>query len=217
MTGVVLALCLMAVPAGLQEPADEAATLIGQLGAPAFRDREAAERALETLGEPALPALRRAQQHTDAEVRHRVRRLIKRIAVVSDADLQTLRADLFELLRAEEPPAQVLTLVRRRLERFAAAHRVRVPGAARTFRSSDGRVVCVIGRSARQPSFVPGKRYVSGRIQRQYSRRVSSSFGLSGTDRSRPPLPWRIWTNIRSLSMSSTLRWQSSARRIPVE
>ena len=37
---------------------------------------------------------------------------------------------------------------------------------------------------------VPGKRYVVGRIQRQYSRSATSSVGLSGTSRSRPPLPW---------------------------
>ena len=39
----------------------------------------------------------------------------------------------------------------------------------------------VIGLSARQPSTVPGNSQVFGFIQRQYSRKVSSNFGLSGT------------------------------------
>jgi hypothetical protein len=34
-----------------------------------------------------------------------------------------------------------------------------------------------------------GNKYVFGFIQRQYSRNVSSSFGLNGTSRSRRPLP----------------------------
>lgn len=39
----------------------------------------------------------------------------------------------------------------------------------------------VIGLSARQLWMVPGNNQVLGFIQRQYSRKVSSSLGLSGT------------------------------------
>jgi hypothetical protein len=49
--------------------------------------------------------------------------------------------------------------------------------------------LALMGTSARQLFTMPGNRYVFGLIHRQYSRRVSSSFGLSRTSRSRPPLP----------------------------
>jgi len=52
-------------------------------------------------------------------------------------------------------------------------------------------IFSVMGTSARQLLTVPGNRYVFGFIQRQYSRRVSSSFGVNRTSRSRPPLPRR--------------------------
>ena len=54
------------------------------------------------------------------------------------------------------------------------------------------------GASTRCPSTTPGNTYVTGLIQRQYSRKASSSLGLSGTSRSRLPLPSRICTSIRS-------------------
>src|SRR6202043_1216532 len=52
-------------------------------------------------------------------------------------------------------------------------------------------IFSVMGTSARQLLTVPGNRYVFGFIQRQYSRRVPSSFGVNRTSRSRPPLPWQ--------------------------
>jgi len=39
----------------------------------------------------------------------------------------------------------------------------------------------VMGLSARQPLTVPGNSQVFGFIQRQYSRKVCSNFGLRGT------------------------------------
>src|SRR5215471_15643451 len=59
-------------------------------------------------------------------------------------------------------------------------------------------------------------RKVFGFIQRQYSRKVSNSFGDIGTSRSRLPLPWRTWITIRWLSMSATFKLHNSARRSPV-
>ncbi|MFM1870607.1 MAG: hypothetical protein RL398_29 [Planctomycetota bacterium] len=53
---------------------------IEQLGAPEFRDRVAAERALRELGEKALPALREAAESSaDGEVQWRARRLARQI------------------------------------------------------------------------------------------------------------------------------------------
>src|SRR5205823_5083902 len=40
--------------------------------------------------------------------------------------------------------------------------------------------------------------------------RASNSFGLSGTSRSREPLPCRIWTTMRLLSMSVTFNSERS-------
>src|SRR5207248_181310 len=50
--------------------------LIEQLGSPDYKSRAAATRMLEARGEPALPALRQAQNHPDLEVRQRLTALI---------------------------------------------------------------------------------------------------------------------------------------------
>lgn len=71
----VLALVLTAA-SHAQEPADR---LVSQLGAPRFIDREQAARDLVALGSPALPALRRARQSPDPEIRDRALPLIQRI------------------------------------------------------------------------------------------------------------------------------------------
>ena len=62
---------------------------------------------------------------------------------------------------------------------------------------------------------LPGKKYVFGRIQRQYSRSAASSVGLSGISRSRPPLPCSTRSTMRWLSMSRTFSWHASLRRKP--
>jgi hypothetical protein len=50
--------------------------LIKQLGSEEFAEREAAAEALETIGAPALEALRNAARNDDPEVRRRAERLI---------------------------------------------------------------------------------------------------------------------------------------------
>src|SRR5262245_5993623 len=56
--------------------------LIQQLGSPKFSEREAASKALEAIGEPALDALREAAaKNKDIEIRRRAQRLV---ATVSD-------------------------------------------------------------------------------------------------------------------------------------
>ncbi len=58
--------------------ADRVAGLVGQLGDAKFARREEASRALEALGEPALPALRReAAASGDAEIRQRLAEVIR--------------------------------------------------------------------------------------------------------------------------------------------
>jgi hypothetical protein len=53
------------------------------LGSKRFREGEAGTRALDRAGEPALPALRRAEEHgADPEVRRRAGALVERLAPV---------------------------------------------------------------------------------------------------------------------------------------
>jgi WD40 repeat protein len=57
---------------------EEIERLIKQLGDDDFEQREAAKKALESIGEPALGALRRAEtESSDAEVRARAERIVK--------------------------------------------------------------------------------------------------------------------------------------------
>jgi hypothetical protein len=70
-------------PAPKAEPApdDKAiARLIEQLGSDTFEDREAAQKALDAIGAPALKALQEASKAGDAEVRKRAAALAERIS-----------------------------------------------------------------------------------------------------------------------------------------
>lgn len=62
-----------------QSPATPPSALIGKLGAARYAEREAAATALEKLGRDALPALRAAREHKDAEVRSRAIALTEKI------------------------------------------------------------------------------------------------------------------------------------------
>jgi hypothetical protein len=64
---------------GARPPEDRIAALIKQLGDDDFERREAASKALDRIGEEALPELRRAAKGTDAEVRRRAEDLIQAI------------------------------------------------------------------------------------------------------------------------------------------
>src|SRR4051794_30034642 len=59
--------------------ADRVAGLVLQLGDEAFARREEATRELESVGEKALPALRRACESEDLEVVRRARQVIRSI------------------------------------------------------------------------------------------------------------------------------------------
>ena len=51
--------------------------LIQQLGDDAYEKREAAQRELEAIGRPALPALRKATSHEDPEVASRAEAIVR--------------------------------------------------------------------------------------------------------------------------------------------
>jgi WD40 repeat protein len=75
LAGAALALVGLAPGAEDQGRVDR---LVRQLGSPRFEEREEASKALERLGEPALPALRKAaSESSDAEVRRRARFLVQ--------------------------------------------------------------------------------------------------------------------------------------------
>src|SRR5262245_26027685 len=75
-----LLLALSVVPAVAVAPDDtEVEGLIKQLGSDKFKEREAATKRLQEIGEPALEALYKAEASADAEVRLRAERIIATI------------------------------------------------------------------------------------------------------------------------------------------
>ncbi len=88
---------------------DDPASLVEQLGAPRFADREQASRALEALGREALPLLREARNSKDPEVQTRATTLIDRI----ESKLM-VRPTLVQLDFHDQPlPVVVKTLAER--------------------------------------------------------------------------------------------------------
>lgn len=105
MCGAVVAACAAAAePSATRpatQPAAEIAALIAQLGDEDFRVRELAAEKLRAIGQPALPALRRASSEGDPEIQTRAAELVKDI----DGTRQRERA---EAARAErQMPARV--------------------------------------------------------------------------------------------------------------
>src|SRR5205823_6578585 len=93
-------------PAG---KADEgvAERLVRQLGGRKYSEREAAARQLEALGEPALPALRRAISTAELEVRRRAESLIVRIEQRAEAT-RLLAGKRVRLLHKDRPLLQAV-------------------------------------------------------------------------------------------------------------
>jgi len=82
--------------------------LVGNLGSPDFREREAASRELEALGEASLAALRKAaKSHADPEVVRRAAEIAIRIGKKID-DEKTLAPTLVELAFDDKPLGEVL-------------------------------------------------------------------------------------------------------------
>src|SRR5947209_18683182 len=79
LVGLLTAGPLLRLPAA-PPSAGEVERLIRQLGSPSVTEREAADRRLDAIGEPALGALgMAADTSTDAEIRRRSTALLKRI------------------------------------------------------------------------------------------------------------------------------------------
>jgi hypothetical protein len=86
--------------------------LVRQLGSDDFVEREKASRALDQLGEPALPALRQALGSRDPEVRRRAEEVYARLRARRQeklaAAMRALGGDLGVLTPADRPPEQWL-------------------------------------------------------------------------------------------------------------
>ena len=72
-----LAVLLTAAPACRAQDDADIAKLVKQLSSDSFDERSAASRALEKIGEPALPALYQALESDDLEVRRRAERVME--------------------------------------------------------------------------------------------------------------------------------------------
>jgi outer membrane biosynthesis protein TonB len=70
---------LLATPLTAKNDADKIDQLIEQLGSGTFKDREAATKALDAIGAPALEKLRKAAEGEELEIKRRATELIKRI------------------------------------------------------------------------------------------------------------------------------------------
>jgi hypothetical protein len=79
LTCAAVVLAAAAVPSPGAGPDADVRRLITQMGNDSFPERENASRALDALGEAALPALRRALTHEDVEIRLRAGRLVEAI------------------------------------------------------------------------------------------------------------------------------------------
>lgn len=99
---LVLAAGLLAVGAAGPDAAD----LIVRLGAARYAERQEASRALESMGRDALPALRRARDSKDPEVRSRVADLIDRIESELMVRPTTVRLDF-----RDQPLTEVVNLL----------------------------------------------------------------------------------------------------------
>lgn len=82
------------LPAQGPDASKSIAQLIEQLGDKDFKVREAAAKAIETLGPDALPALRKAKDHPDLEVRRRINEWIPKFELEALAAPKRVNLDL---------------------------------------------------------------------------------------------------------------------------
>ena len=104
-------------------PADEVARLIKQLGHAEFAQREAAERRLIEIGEPAIPALEKAARGDDPEVATRAGRALAALVSLDAKTVRELRAQGQRAFAAGDYAA--MRAAYRRLSIAAAATQVR--------------------------------------------------------------------------------------------
>ncbi|HJZ57145.1 MAG TPA: hypothetical protein VKE74_19400 [Gemmataceae bacterium] len=97
-----LAGSLLAIDDPPPASADDITALVAQLGNVDFAKREAAEKALSAIGEPALPAIRAACASENPEVARRAERLVARIT--QRVENEKLLAPKFVTINAENLP-----------------------------------------------------------------------------------------------------------------
>lgn len=107
-----LATVALLLPTSLhaQGPATAPQELVRQLGNGDYARREGASRALDRLGAQALPALRAARTHPEAEVRRRARALIQRIEE-RETEAELLRPSRVRLHFTKTPLGEALRKV----------------------------------------------------------------------------------------------------------
>lgn len=85
-TLTITALPVFSPPLLANQDAEKIEQLVEKLGSDSFHEREAAMESIQRIGRAALPALRKAQNSTDAEIRKRAKTLVEQI----DVTLQSL-------------------------------------------------------------------------------------------------------------------------------
>lgn len=112
--GLCLAMTAESVAADAPKPATDPATLIAQLGAGGYVDREAAAKSLRDLGETALAPLEKAAlESPDAEIRSRAGRLVAEMKVRVES-AKVLAPKTLTLDYADAPLATVINELRQK-------------------------------------------------------------------------------------------------------
>jgi hypothetical protein len=93
---------LLSAPVAAENDADKIDQLIEQLGSGTFKDREAATKALDAIGKPALEKLRKAAEGEDLEIKRRASELVKRIEKRAESS-RVLQAKRVHLVYKDTP------------------------------------------------------------------------------------------------------------------
>lgn len=93
MSSAALVLLVVLGQVSRAEPPADPASLVRQLGAPCFADRQAAAAEIERLGSPALPALRDARQSRNMEIKTRAAALLLKIETALLTQPTSVRLD----------------------------------------------------------------------------------------------------------------------------
>ncbi len=102
-----------AAPAADPPDAARIQKLVEQLGSAEFQDREKAAQELEAVGEPALPALRKAAAGDDAEVKARAAKLVTQIERRAES-ARELAATRVRLVYKDTPLAEAVADLRKK-------------------------------------------------------------------------------------------------------
>jgi len=113
---------------GYAESEKDMAALVGKLGARTWDERKAARKRLESIGAPALPALRARRDDPDPEIAMTCKEIIGVLEGRDEAGLKGYRADLKDLVgalrrAAVEVDDESIEAAKKALKRFAGRHR----------------------------------------------------------------------------------------------